>query len=111
MKDKDDTEQIWEAYVTEADDNWTLQSRLDDAAAKATSRREPLHWSTRQQEIKDEQSAAEIDSVTCLASNCVHWSNGNKCVADNIELEGKKDLDLGYVVICNTFLAGDTPEE
>ena len=61
MKDKD-SQLIWEAS------------------------REPLHWSTRQEEIKQQQRDAEIPRVTCFCNDCEHWSAGNKCVAESIEL-------------------------
>ena len=80
MKDKD-SQLIWEAS------------------------REPLHWSMRQDEIKQKQRDAEIPRVTCYAADCVHWSAGDKCVAESIELSRKKDIDLGVVVICETYTA------
>ena len=83
MKDKD-SQLIWEASRT------------------------PLHWSTRRGELEPPKGLKGVD---CSASSCVHWSRGNQCIAESIELETKKDVDLGAVVICNTFLADDTGDE
>ena len=107
MKSKDDTDQIWDAYITEADGNWTVQSKLDDAVAglKGTTAREPLHWSMRQDEIKQKQRDAEIPRLTCFANDCIHWSAGDKCVAEEVKLSRKKDIDLGMTVICETYIA------
>ena len=75
--------------------------------------REPLHWSMRQQEIKDKQRESEIDRVTCHCDDCMYWSAGNKCVAKEVTLSRKKDIDLGMVCICETYTAtgeGDVDE-
>ena len=71
----------------------------------------PLHWSTRQEEIKQQQRDAEIDRVTCTCDTCMFWSAGDKCVAESISLSKKPDQDLGMVVICETFVAADSGED
>ena len=79
MKDKD-SQLIWEAS------------------------KEPLHWSLRQDEIKQEQRDAEIDRVTCFCNDCEHWSSGNKCVAESIELVFHPDEESpDRWCKCNTY--------
>lgn len=80
MKDKD-SDLIWEASQT------------------------PLHWSTRQDEIKQEQKDAEIDRVTCHCDDCMSWSAGNKCVAESIQLEFNKNEDGETICECQTYTA------
>jgi hypothetical protein len=77
MKDKD-SDLIWEAS------------------------REPLHWSLRQDEIKQKQQDAEISRVTCFCDDCEHWSSGNKCVAESIELTYNRSDD-GVICECKTY--------
>lgn len=67
---------------------------------------EPKHWSTRVDDIRSEQRDAEIERVTCHCDDCIHWSAGNKCVAHEITLSRKKDIDLGMVCICETYESG-----
>ena len=64
--------------------------------------REPLHWSIRQDEIKQKQRDAEIPRVTCFCDDCEHWSSGNKCVAENIELTYNRS-DGGVICECQTY--------
>ena len=84
MKDKD-SDLIWEAS------------------------REPLHWSIRQDEIKQKQRDAEIPRVTCYASDCIHWSAGDKCVAEDIELAIRPGAtkDSRVRVECTTYMRAD----
>ena len=78
MKDKD-SQLIWEAS------------------------REPLHWSTRQEEIKQQQRDAEIPRVTCFCNDCEFWSAGDKCVAKSIQLTWGKDNHGNRICECQTY--------
>lgn len=66
---------------------------------------EPTHWSTRVDDIKQQQADAEIDRVSCSCDTCMFWSAGDKCVAESIELSKIPNDDYGMVVICETFTA------
>ena len=82
-----------------------MKSKLD----KVIQENEPRHWSTRVDDIKAQQKAAEIDRVSCSCDICMFWSAGDKCVAESIELGKKPDVDYGMVVVCETFVAADRP--
>ena len=69
--------------------------------------KEPKHWSTRVDDIKQKQKDAEIDRVSCSCESCMFWSAGDKCVAESIELSKIPNDDYGMVVICETFTAAD----
>jgi hypothetical protein len=78
-----------------------MKSKLD----KIIQENEPRHWSTRVDDIRSKQKAAEIDRVSCSCDTCMFWSAGDKCVAESISLSKKPDVDYGAVVICETFVA------
>jgi hypothetical protein len=75
----------------------------------------PLHWSTRQDEIKQQQRDAEIPRVTCFCDDCVHWSAGNKCVAESIELSyGWTDDQVArgeQICECQTYVSTGESDE
>tara|TARA_R110002167_G_scaffold126336_1_gene307033 strand:- start:219 stop:476 length:258 start_codon:yes stop_codon:yes gene_type:complete len=65
--------------------------------------REPLHWSTRIDDIKNKQRDAEIPRLACYASDCMHWSAGDKCVAEKVELSRVRGRSFAMTVICETY--------
>jgi hypothetical protein len=64
---------------------------------------DPLHWSMRQKEIKQKQKDAEIPRVTCHCHDCMSWSAGNKCVAENIELAFGQNAAGETTCECQTY--------
>lgn len=47
-----------------------------------------------------------INRVKCVVDSCTYWDNGNKCMAENIEIQPPQAMDT-QETDCVTFLPRD----
>lgn len=53
--------------------------------------------------IWESMHASAIDRVSCHCDDCKFWSEGNKCVAENINLSFGKDSEDNTICVCETY--------
>lgn len=53
--------------------------------------------------LRGKENPEAINSVTCFCDDCEHWSAGNKCVAESIELTWGEDTSGNRTCECQTY--------